>query len=273
MTDYAWTEPVSGLNSKYPYNNVTATESGHFQEWDDTPGAERIRTQHKSGTFTEMHPDGSVVNKIYGKNYTIVAKDNNVLISGVCNITINGDSVLNVSGDCYQQIKGNFNQVVEKDYNLLVKGEMNISGTGAMNISNLAATGEITLTAADKVSVQADMNVDGEILGDSISSEGSITAGTGIHAGVIGSANPIAGISTLGGINAGIPGPTAPGIVYANKMLVSPLSIAYVMSYGSQVYDIFGSMNMIRIKYDLHKHTTTSPGKPTTNPLPQYLLP
>ena len=40
-------EPPSAYNAKYPYNNAMQTESGHFQEFDDTPGAERIRTQHR----------------------------------------------------------------------------------------------------------------------------------------------------------------------------------------------------------------------------------
>lgn len=269
--DYAWTEPVSGLNSRYPYNNVSATESGHFQEWDDTPGSERIRTQHKSGSFTEMHPDGSVVNKILGKNYTIVAKDDNVQINGVCNITIVGDSVLNVGGDCYQQVKGSFNQVVQGDYNLLVKGKLTLNGGTAVNIGNLSETGEVTITAANKVSVQADMNVDGEFMADNITSEGAVIAGTGMHAGVPGSANPIAGITTLGGVSAGVTGVTTPGVVFANVMVNTPLSIAYVMSYGQTVMDPNGGLPLVRSIFDSHNHAGVH--GPTSTPLQLMPLP
>ena len=58
-----WTEPESAANADnqpvYPYNDVTQTESGHFMEMDDTPGAERIRLQHRTGTFTEIQADGN----------------------------------------------------------------------------------------------------------------------------------------------------------------------------------------------------------------------
>ena len=54
-------EPPSAYATQYPYNNVMQTESGHFQEFDDTPGAERMRWQHKAGTFTEWQPDGTEV--------------------------------------------------------------------------------------------------------------------------------------------------------------------------------------------------------------------
>lgn len=271
MADYSWTEPVSNYKTKYPYNNVTETESGHFQEWDDTPGAERIRTQHRSGTFQEIQSDGSVVNKILGKNYTIVAKDNNVLISGVCNITINGDSVLNVSGDCYQQIKGNFNQVVEGDYNLLVKGALTLNGGTETNIGTLATGGDVNIQASDRLVLQSDLTVHGEVLADSLYSNGSVTAGTGIHAGVPGSLNPVAGISTLGGINVGIPGPTIPGVMFANVMVNTPISIAYVMSYGTTVMDPTGGLPLVRTIYDSHNHI--APYGPTSPPLQPMPLP
>ena len=58
-------EKIIGTNqllpmiSSYPNNHVYESESGHVQEFDDTPGAERIHTYHRAGTFEEIHPDGS----------------------------------------------------------------------------------------------------------------------------------------------------------------------------------------------------------------------
>ena len=98
-----WTEPESAANTDYPpqapYNTITATESGHTFELDDTKGRERVRLAHRSGTFIEMHPNGDEVHKIYGKGYEITIKDKNVLVEGNCNITINGDANINVKGD------------------------------------------------------------------------------------------------------------------------------------------------------------------------------
>jgi hypothetical protein len=48
-----YTFPKSPAAPKYPYNNARVSESGHIQECDDTPGAERIHTRHRSGTYEE----------------------------------------------------------------------------------------------------------------------------------------------------------------------------------------------------------------------------
>lgn len=262
--DYSWTEPVSPGNTQYPYNNVMQTESGHFQEFDDTPGAERIRTQHKAGTFTETHPDGSVVHKIVGTKYTIVAQDNNVLIQGVCNITVQGDAVLDVQGDAYEHIKGDFNKVVEGNYNILAKGNMSLSAGGDFNISNLAQTGSVHVIAGDRLIVDTDLTCHGEILADSIHSSGSVTAGTGIHAGLPTSDNPTAGISTLGGINVGLPGPTVPGSITATGFINAGISV-----FAPTVSDMFGPMEMFRLKVDQHVHIGNKgfPTSPPTSPM------
>jgi len=57
-------EPISlSDKSKYPNNSVIETKSGHVIEIDDTPGNERIRMYHKSGTYIDFRPDGSKVEK------------------------------------------------------------------------------------------------------------------------------------------------------------------------------------------------------------------
>jgi len=65
-------EPETPYNARYPYNHVTQTESGHVFELDDTPDSERIHLYHRSGSFTEYHPDGTVVNKSTNKLYNII---------------------------------------------------------------------------------------------------------------------------------------------------------------------------------------------------------
>ena len=66
------------------------SEAGHIKEIDDSPGSERLFTQHMSGTFEEIHPDGSKVVKIVGDNYEIVAGASNVSITGNVNLTVAG---------------------------------------------------------------------------------------------------------------------------------------------------------------------------------------
>ena len=111
-----WSEPRNPYAAEYPYNKVERTTSGHIFEVDDTPGAERIHNFHKSGTFEEIHPDGTVVRRIVGENYEIVANNDNVHIKGVCNLTIDQD--------CNTYIKKNWNINVDGNIIRTVKGSI-----------------------------------------------------------------------------------------------------------------------------------------------------
>ena len=101
--------------SQYPFNHVYESESGHIHEIDDSPNHERLFTQHRSGTFEEIHPNGNKVVKVIGDNYEIVAGSSNVSITGSVNITvegtvrelIKGDYILEVEGDYTQKVHGN----------------------------------------------------------------------------------------------------------------------------------------------------------------------
>jgi hypothetical protein len=92
-----FSEPSSKYATKPPYNNVTETIA-HVFEMDDTPGAERIHLNHKANTFFEIAPDGSMVTKVQGDNFSIYIKDNNVHVKGVCNIVVDGDTNIQVGG-------------------------------------------------------------------------------------------------------------------------------------------------------------------------------
>ena len=78
--------------ANYPLNKVYETETGHFKEYDDTDGAERIKESHKSGTFYEMDKDGNMtIDATKTKARTITIK-----ASGQINVTA---PVVNVSGE------------------------------------------------------------------------------------------------------------------------------------------------------------------------------
>ena len=264
-------EPPSAYAAEYPFNNVMQTECGHFQEFDDTPGCERIRTQHKAGTFTEIQPDGTEVHKIVGNGFYITEKDGNVIIQGQCNINIVGNAEVTIGGDAITHVKGSVKQTVEKDYSLLVKGNYSVIASGYLNLTAPSVGKGIYLATSEKVILNADMTVHGEVKSDSLHSDGSVTAGTGIHAGVPGSANPVAGISTLGGVNVGIPGPTIPGTVTATVLVTAPAVIGSTFVLGSILMDPEGGAPLIRSLYDSHTHAYhPGPGglAPTNVPLP-----
>jgi hypothetical protein len=113
-----WSEPETQYNAKYPYNHVYESESGHVLEVDDTPGAERIQTTHRSGTFEEIYPDGTKVTKVVKDKYEIVMSDNNVLIMGDCNITINGQGKIFVKGSADVKVDGDMTTQVAGTYSV-----------------------------------------------------------------------------------------------------------------------------------------------------------
>jgi len=128
------TEFATEVSSKYPYNHVRAGECGHVEEWDDTPGAERLHTFHVSGTFEEIQADGSRITKIQGSDYEIVARDKDVLVSGNCNLT--------VMGDCKVKVKGTMVTEVDKDYHLNIKGDRRvyIGGNDCLSVNTDSKT-------------------------------------------------------------------------------------------------------------------------------------
>jgi hypothetical protein len=265
-------EPVSAYAAKYPYNNATQTESGHFQEFDDTPGAERVRTQHRAGTFVEWQPDGTEVHRIVGDGYQVYWKDNNIIVKGKCNVFIQGNSEVTINGDAITNVRGNQQTVVEGNYDLVVKGDCSINASGDLNLKAPGTLGGVYLQAGDRLVLDTDLTVHGEILADSVYADTNLTAGCGIHAGVPGSVNPVAGISTIGGINVGIPGPTVPGSVTATVNVTAPVVIGYVMTYGSVLMDPEGGAPFIRAMYDSHTHGGVQGGPSSTLP-PVPLMP
>lgn len=102
-------EPKSSYNSKYPFNKVTRTLSGHTIEIDDTPNAERLHIYHKSGTYVEISEDGKTVTKVVGENFKILAKNNEVHIEGNENKLIKGKLTLTVNGNIDLKCKGDLN--------------------------------------------------------------------------------------------------------------------------------------------------------------------
>jgi hypothetical protein len=104
-------------SSVYPYNQVKETVSGHIQEIDDTPGAERMLFRHRTGSGVEMRADGTVIISSVGNTVRITAKDEKVIVDGDAEMVYNGNLSL--------QVAGNFDVVVGGDYNVTVGGNKN----------------------------------------------------------------------------------------------------------------------------------------------------
>lgn len=262
LGEFSITEPESAANTanppQWPFNNVRKSHSGHYYEMDDTPGRERVRMQHRTGTFIEMHPDGSQVNHIFGESFHIVESDGHVLIKGACSIVVEGNAAIDVQGDMIQHVGGNMRTLVEGDYDLVVRGATNIISNGDTDITTNQG-GTITLGATD-VFLDGDTRVNGSLSGEQITSTNDIIAGTGIHAGVPGSLNPLAGISTLGGLSVGYPS-AAPGLVVSTFPVIAPIVSAV------ELIDRGGPVSLMRATYNVHIHPTPEGPSGTPGPL------
>jgi hypothetical protein len=142
----SWSEPETPYNAQYPYNHVRETEPlpgtdvsgsnapenyGHIEEFDDTPGAERIYLQHKKGTFTELHTDGSEVHKVIKDRHDIVQENAHLYIKQNQIVTVDGNSHILVKGDAFVEVLGNKRERVHGNSYLEVYGSYYVNVNGA----------------------------------------------------------------------------------------------------------------------------------------------
>lgn len=178
---YQWEEPVMHSNheevgdaedkkwdpdfkSKYPYNHVSESESGHIIEVDDTPDNERLHVYHRKGTYIEVDKDGNRVDKVVNDKLDIIDRRHLHYIKDDYNISsdldinikargiyITADGVGEVSGASGARgdihLKGN----VVIDGNLMVNGSAQIK-TGAKSASVTGITGA-TIVVKDGIVV------------------------------------------------------------------------------------------------------------------------
>ena len=116
-----WSEPASPYAAQYPHNHARQTASGHVEEWDDTPGAERVHIFHRSGSFVEMHPDGKVVYKSMSHGYQISMGDHNVKVKGDCNFSVDGNATIHSKGEVHIQGDEGVNVQTKKDFNVFAE--------------------------------------------------------------------------------------------------------------------------------------------------------
>jgi len=168
--DFTWSEPYPAFNALYPHNQTFETESGHTFELDDTPENERIALTHRSGTFIEMYPTGTKVEKVTRSNYQIVMADDHIHIMGRALVTIDSDCHVKILGDTKIEIGNDLDMKVSGDFNLSVRGDFNVrSKSVGMDIdeglqvvsglnNNLTAAGDTNILSTGAI------NVDGSTL-------------------------------------------------------------------------------------------------------------
>lgn len=139
-----WKEPLTSYGATYPHNHVYESESGHIFEVDDTPGKERLHRYHKSGSFEEVHPDGSRVTKIIGNDYEITIGSKSAVIKGDVLYTNEGKAKFKVGKDFYLEVDGDVRTLVHGNVIMHTKGSFVHRVSGSYT---LASGGNMTFVA------------------------------------------------------------------------------------------------------------------------------
>lgn len=107
--------------SRFPFNQVKETASGHIISYDDTPGGERILIKHRKGAGVEVRADGSVVISATNNKVEVTGGDQTVIVEGNGKLVYNGNLNLEVTGDYNVNVGGDYNVTVDGDTNTNVR--------------------------------------------------------------------------------------------------------------------------------------------------------
>ena len=147
-------------SAKYPTNHVFETETGHYVEFDDTKGNERIHLYHKMGTFIEIDSAGNMIIKTVGNVTNIVAGNMDTYVKGNYSVSAGGNIDVYAGGNLTELVDGN--------------RKTTITGTETLEI-----TGAVKNTFKDKLTEEVTMDVTQTYsanLTTTITALGSITA-------------------------------------------------------------------------------------------------
>ena len=132
-------------SAKYPTNHVYETESGHYVEFDDTTGNERIHIYHTKGTFVEIDSSGNVVIKTVGNVTNIVAGNMDTYVAGNYSLTCTGTMDISaaklvtekfdkgrkttITGEETLEVAGNLTTTITQLGSIKASGAMTVGGS------------------------------------------------------------------------------------------------------------------------------------------------
>jgi hypothetical protein len=179
----AFNEPTTPYDSRYPYNHSITSESGHSIEMDDTPGAERLSISHRSGTFSEIYPNGSKTEKILNDHVQVIVKDNQVYVMGNEQKTTQGNLKLYIKGNVKAQVDGSLEIEVKGDMAMKVGGTFtamadSFNFVGPINhVGDFSSTGNII----NQGNISSDKNIQAQL--DIVGHRNVIVDGYGDYGG------------------------------------------------------------------------------------------
>ena len=149
-------QPKSTQSSaKYPTNHVYETESGHYVEFDDTAGNERIHLYHKMGTFIEIDSAGNVIIKTVGNVTNIVAGNMDTYVKGNYSVSAGGNIDVYAGGNLTEKVDGKRKTTITGNDEVSITGTLtamvtkDVTNTYSANLTTtITALGSIKATGA-----------------------------------------------------------------------------------------------------------------------------
>ncbi|ASV44619.1 baseplate hub + tail lysozyme [Agrobacterium phage Atu_ph04] len=153
------TIPSSEAAPIYPYNQTRTFESGHFEEFDNTPGFERVNLRHKSGSGYEYRPDGGKTAFVKGDKYEAIAGNDFIIVEGICNIYVKGNAGIVSEGDVNINAGNDLNMLVGGDFNLKIGGKQAVQVSGS-SFENIQGDSARVVGGFSVISSDGDMQID-----------------------------------------------------------------------------------------------------------------
>lgn len=152
-TDVSQNEPESLSSSTvYPDSQVLETQSGHIVEIDDTSGNERIRLWHRTGSYIEIRPDGTFVQKSVNED----SESHYIHMSSIQeHIKKSVQTYIEENMDEY--IKGYVKRYIEGEFKEHVVGDITWDSDGNVKWT---VGGNFTLNVAGKIDVDSGVEID-----------------------------------------------------------------------------------------------------------------
>lgn len=163
----AWCEPESKDVGTYPNVHTWQSKDGKTKiEMDATPGAERIKLYHKTGTYTEIDNAGNIVHKAQGDSLTIARKNARVAAKNDITMTSQGDTRILATKEMAIESKGRLQTVAGGNWDITAEGSVAIRATEDLvlegkSIKMVSSSGAIDMRSKGDMNIEShgEMNV------------------------------------------------------------------------------------------------------------------
>ncbi len=147
-------------SAKYPTNHVFETETGHYVEFDDTEGNERIHLFHKKGTFIEIDSAGNMIIKTVGNVTNIVAGNMDTYVKGNYSVSAGGNIDVYAGKNLTEKVDGNRKTTITGNDEVAITGTLTAKVTKDVT-NTYSANLTTTITALGSIKASGAMTVGG----------------------------------------------------------------------------------------------------------------